>query len=214
MKRLTHLLVYLLMLILFCQGCSVHLGSRYNQTISTEYTETLAQGNNKKHTEIITCNDFYELTKTNGLYSYSLFDKEGNIAINVTNLSKEPRFLIMDNEIVRITTQAGTGIATQSGFFYDRKTNTKSQLYSCVFDQHNNLVAYVKDNKVIVQHIFEPNIFYQEISTFRESFSIVVFQFVDVEFRDDGSSICVTYYSGDDYAHISETFMLTNSLVN
>lgn len=211
-------------ILLLCQGCSIspipeNVSSLPKsdsacqtemppQSDSANQIEIPPQTDSVSQIETISFNEFYKIIKTNGLYGYVLFDRNGNIAISKSNLLKEPSILILDDGIVRVTTQAGTGIATQSGIYYDSKSNRTSQVYNCIFDQHNNLVVYAKSNKVIIESIFDDNAFYQEISSFQSPFSDVAFPFVNIEFCEDGLAVCITYYSGVDYQKITEKVML------
>lgn len=107
-----------------------------------------------------------------------------------------------------MTKQAGTGIGTQSGYFYDPQNNVVSPVFNCIFDHKNGLVARALVDKVVVESIFDDTAFYQEFTTFQHPFSAVAERFVNAEFSEDGKSIRITYYSGADYERITEEFAL------
>lgn len=149
---------------------------------------------------------YYRVTENGGLYGYVVFDKNGNTVRTEENLTRQPSFEILDDGFLQIRTQAGTGIATSACVYYDIENDVFSEVFPCVFDEYNGRVVYVTDNKVIVQDILDKNVFYLEISSFREEFAPVAFPFRDVEFINDGASICVKYRAGSDYADQTEYF--------
>lgn len=149
---------------------------------------------------------YYRVTENGGLYGYVVFDKNGNTVRTEENLTRQPSFEILDDGFLQIRTQTGSSIATNAFVYYDIENDVFSDVFPCVFDECNGRVVYVTDNKVIVQDILDKNVFYLEITSFREEFAPVAFPFRDVEFINDGASICVKYRAGSDYADQTEYF--------
>lgn len=156
--------------------------------------------------EIIEKTAYYVIAEKDGLYRYIIYDTAGNIALSCDSLTIMPQITVIENRLVRIATQAGTGIATNSVQYYDLERNMISQVYQSVFSECGNLVAWANHEKVIVRDIFDDNGFYQELAIFNEPFSQVAFPFVSVAFTEDGSHVSVTYLSGPDYTEVSEVF--------
>ena len=201
--------VIFILLALLCQGCSetqldVTLPVVNSEMTSIENTHA-SPGTSAN---VIICTDIYEVTKSEGLYSYALFDTTGNVVKIENNLPQEPKIEHIENDVIRVTRQAGTGIGTQSGYYYDQKNNAISPIFQCIFDENNGIVAHATMDKVIVESIFNDD-FYKEIGTFQKPFSDVAFPFINVEFDENGHIVYVSYYSGTDYEVITEAVPLS-----
>ena len=130
---------------------------------------------------------------------------------NPNNLTRQPKIIYIENDVVRITIQAGTGIGTQWGFYYDQENNIISTIYQCIFDEKNGIVAHATMDKIIVESIFKnDDSYYKEINSFQKPFSNVAFPFVDAEFSENGDIIYVSYHSGPNYEETTEAFTLAN----
>ena len=197
----------ILLLLLLCQGCS----NTYLEDSPTFKSSEATSMKSNTSANIITRTNLYEITETEGLYYYALFDKTGNIVKSESNLTRQPKIICIENNVVRITIQAGTGIETQWGFYYDQENNTISAIYQCIFDEKNGIVAHATMDKIIVESIFKnDDFYYKEINTFQKPFSDVAFPFVDAEFSENGNIIYVSYHSGSDYEETTEAFTLAN----
>ena len=163
--------------------------------------------------EIIERTEYYVIAESGGLYRYVVYDTAGNIALSIEPLTIMPQITVVENRLVRIATQAGTGVATNAVQYYDLERNMISQVYHSVFSECGNLVAWATHEKVIVRDIFDDNGFYQELTAFSEPFSQVAFPFVSVAFTEDGFHVSVTYLSGPDYTEVSEVFRLKKAEV-
>lgn len=150
---------------------------------------------------------YFVISESNGLFSYKIYNKNHQAVRSVENLTKEPAIIMVNDQIISITTQGGTGIATSSTFYYDIENDLFSTEYQSVLAQYENLVVHATSSSVIVEDIFDPNGLYQEISVFQESFSPVAFPFVKAEL-EDASSVTITYLAGTEYNEITETFLI------
>ena len=161
-----------------------------------------------KNAEIIEENEHYKVVYWDFMYYYNIFDENHRIVKSDGPLSRKPNILMVSDHLVRFTLQAGTGIGTQWGYYYDTKMDMLSSIFQCIFDQCNGKVAYGGVNKVIVRDIFDETKYFFEISSFKESFSNVVEPITNVEFTDSGASVKVSYLTGVNYQEISENFDL------
>ena len=161
-----------------------------------------------KNAEIIEENEHYKVVKLNFLFYYNIFDENHRIVKSGGPLSRQPHILMVSDHLVRFTLQAGTGIGTQWGYYYDTKKYMFSNVFYFIFDQCNGKVAYGVENKVIVRDIFDETKYFLEITSFKEPFSHAVEPITNVEFTDGGLSVKVSYLTGDNYQEISESFDL------
>ena len=151
---------------------------------------------------------YYLVTNVSGLYSYSIFNKNYEVIRFEEGLSRQPTITMIYDNILSITIQAGTGIATSSTYYYDIDNNQFSPIYQTVLTQSQNIIVRATYNKIILQDIFDSNGYYQEISNFQETFAPVAFPFVKAEFIDDLSGVSITYLSGTEYKEVTESFVL------
>lgn len=198
--------LFFAMLMLFA-GCAENSditndSTKVSDEVSVDETSIL-------NTEIVVeQSSFYKTTQCDFLYSYTIYNKDNNVVKIENDLPKQPHIIMVEDNLVRVTIQSGTGIGTQFGYYYDVENDQFSTIYQCIFDQCNGLVAHTSDGKVIIQDIFSNDGYYLEISEFQNKFSKVAYPFVDVKFSDDGKSVSVTYFSGEDYKKVYETFNL------
>lgn len=158
--------------------------------------------------EIIEENDYYKILRLDFMYYCYLFGEDHELAKSEGPLSKAPRIIMVNNHLLRLTLQAGTGRGTQWGYYYDRRADVFSRVFLCIYDQWDTMVAYGVVDKVIVRDIFDKTKYYQEISSFLEPFSEVAEPITKAEFINDGTMIKVTYLSGSEYREITETIDL------
>ncbi|MCL2152662.1 MAG: hypothetical protein FWH57_06875 [Oscillospiraceae bacterium] len=156
---------------------------------------------------IIEETEFFKLVWSDYLFYYYIYDNNHTVVKSEGPLSRQPRISIVD-DLVKFTLQSGTGLGTQWGYFYDTKRDVFSEILYCIHDQFNGKVALVKSDKVIIRDIFSESKYYQEITTFNEPFSKMIDPIDSVSFIDDGESIEVIYFTGDNYQEVTEIFKL------
>jgi hypothetical protein len=175
-------------------------------TLSECYCPCIS-ADNIKNAEIVEEREYYKIINVKSMYYYYIFDENHDVAKTGGPFNKRPSILELDNHI-KFILQAGTGIGTQWGFYYDIKKDAFSRIYQCIYDQYDGKVAYGDVNKVILRDIFDKTIYYQEISNFKEAFSEVAEPVTNVKFVDDGTSVEVSYLTGSNYQEITESFKL------
>ena len=149
---------------------------------------------------------YHRLYVADQLYYCEFLDHSGNVVRTEGPINKQPEILALEDGLIRFTMQAGTGQATQWGYFYNTENEAFSEVFQCIWDQHEGLVAISQNNSVIVRDIFDPQEFYQEFTAFDQPFSPAAQVFTAVRFTEDGVSIEITYLSGTDYREVTETF--------
>ena len=159
-------------------------------------------------TTIEECMWYQLIEKGDGYYCY-FYDRNGLLIQVEGPLAKLPKMRLMDNHIVYFSMQSGTGIGTQWGYFYDCEEGVFSDVYPCIFDYTDDLVAYADSNMVVVCDIFNSTDKLAKIVDFQNAFSDVAFPFVDAVLSETDSTIEITYLHGDDYQEITEVFCFT-----
>lgn len=151
---------------------------------------------------------YYEIIQSDLLYYCYFYDYNRNIVRTEGPLTKIPHVEFVDESVVRFTLQAGTGIGTQWGYFYDTQSGVFSDTFQSIYDQADGKVVYTEGKHVIVRNIFDEAAYCKVFSVFGQPFSEVVDPFVEICFAEDGSYVEITYLSGSDYIEITETFQL------
>ena len=99
-------------------------------------------------------------------YDYAINDIKGEALLSGTQLLHEPKITYVSDSVLRLSIQAGTGISTCRTTYCDVSSSNISEQFYSVLGEYKNYVLYVdyKDDefKIIVQHIFNKNTFYQE----------------------------------------------------
>ena len=147
---------------------------------------------------------YYKITQNGSLYAYTIYNRAGEPVKTEENLSRCPRIRMVDGDLLRVTSQAGTGIETQSAFYYDVEQDRFSRVYPSVFDEFDGMVAHATVGKIVVRSIFDEQGVYGEISEFSRPFSEVAFPFVEAVFTDDGQHVSVTYIAGEGFEEVTE----------
>ena len=151
---------------------------------------------------------YYRIWEEDGLFSSAIYDKEKQVVQLNENRTKQPDIMMVNESIVCVTEQAGTGIATSTTYFYDVENNRFSDYYTAALCQANDRLVYAESDKVVIKDIFDDNGFYQEVTHFYEPLSAAAFPFLEAEFVDDATAVRVTYLTGEHYTETSEVFEL------
>ncbi len=197
------LLLYLFPLVA-CSPSSKDISSTRNLPSS----DSLYISENIKNSETINETEYYKVIYSDFMYYYYIFDENHDVVMSEGPLNKQPDISTVNDNLIKITLQAGTGIGTQWGFFYDIKADVFSRRFQCIYDQWNGKVAYGDLEKVIVRDIFDKTLYYQEISSFKEPFSKVAEPITNARFVNDGTGIEVSYLTGTDYKEVVEMIEL------
>lgn len=146
---------------------------------------------------------------SDNLYYCEIYDENNNIVKSDGPFNKLPKISISDDNLVKLTVQAGTGISTQWGYYYDIKKDCFSRIFYSIFDEYNGRMIFRDKNKIIVRDIFDKTEYYYEIDSFKNSLSQSSEPFRKVQFVNDGERIEITYLTGNDYHEVTEVFNLT-----
>jgi len=150
----------------------------------------------------------YKLVRSDFMFYYCIYD-ENHVAVKSDGpFNRQPRISMADVYLVKVTLQAGTGLGTQWGYYYDVNKDVFSRVFYAIHDQQNGMVAYGVLNRIIVRDIFDKTKYYQEITSFKESLSDVAEPITKAEFVNDGNEIRVTYLTGSDCREVTEIFIL------
>ena len=141
-------------------------------------------------------------------YYYFIYDKNQNVVKSDGPLNRSPHLSMIDEHTVKFTLQAGTGLSTQWGFYYDVEQDMFSDTFYSIFDQLDGRMAYREKDRIIVRDIFDKEKYYYEIDLFSNPLSKAAEPFVSVEFINGEDSIEVTYLSGDGYKKVTQIFEL------
>lgn len=181
-------------------------------TLGVGHDTDLSKNNDESNSdvvdEIIKENEYYQIIRSDSLI-YCYFYNDDNEIIKVEGpMSKFPKVTIIENNLLRFTLQAGTGIEAQWGYYYDTDNMVFSEVFQGIFDESDGKVACVGINKVIVSDIFDKSEYYKEFSDFSHSFSEAAAPITNVEFSEDGRSVKVSYLTGINYEEVTEVFFL------
>lgn len=175
------------------------LSTRDSSYVSIEDTEDV---------DVIEETQFYKIIYSDSMYYYYIFNENHDVVKSDGPLNKEPHISMVNDHLIRFTLQAGTGIGTQWGYYYDTIIDTFSPIFQSIYDQCDGKVAYGEVGKIIIRDIFDQTKYYQEISSFRKPLSVAAEPIIKSQFVNGGTGIKVTYLTGPDYEEVTETIDL------
>lgn len=185
--------LYLLACVLFCfiVGCTPNEN---------------AVNNESEQIEMIDSGKYYRIYKGNiNQVCYEIYNTEGELVLS--DKTESPLEINMINDdIVDIEIGMGTGITTH--MYYDVGEDIFSQEFQYVLSNLDKLVAYIdvpkekplENRKVIVRNMFDKQYFYKE---FLLDFSNVDTPVIEAKFLKDGTSLQLTYLSGEEQTQVS-----------
>lgn len=185
--------LYLLVSVLFC---FISACSPYNNISNSE----------PKQMEIIDSGTYYRIYKENSnQVCYDIYNFDGEIVLS-EKTDRPLEINMINDDIVDIKIGMGTGITIHK--YYSVGENIFTQEFPYVLSNLDKLIAYIdvskekpfESRKVIVQNIFDKNLFHKE---FQLDFSNVDTPVVEAKFSKDGESLQLTYLSGEDQTQIS-----------
>lgn len=157
-----------------------------------------------------TINELYSITANEDLtYDYVIKDKNNNILISDKGVSKEPKVSIINEDVLSISVQTGTGISTRWTMYCDVNSGTVSDAYYSVLGEHAENVVFVnQDNgtySIVVQNFFDKEQYH--ISTVLANASQVTDPVVSFEKLSDAKAK-VIYLRDEDYIETETTIEL------
>ena len=172
-------------------------------TVSTQNDQ---ETNNDLIDGIIEDTKYYRIVRSD-LQIYCYFYNNTHEVVKVEGpMSKLPNITELDDNIVKFTLQAGTGVETRWGYYYDTDKTVFSEEFQGIATQVDGKVACVGFDRVIVSDIFDKSKYYKEFIDFSYPFSNVAAPISNVVFSEDGKSIKVSYLTGEDYKKVTEEF--------
>ncbi len=185
-------------------GCSD--GSDINQDIKTN--DILNTETDSNVTKNISENEYYKIyTGQNEddryLFYYDLYNKDKDLIKSECTYMNQPDIILLDNSIIKISVQNGTGLDTQWTYYYDINTEMFSPIYYHVLEESQRYVSYFENSKVIVCDMFSEGLYKKEIHLTNE-LSATTEPIKNVYFSEDMKTIEITYYTKNDFNEITE----------
>ncbi len=172
MKRLIIILYLIYILILFFSGCN----SNYD------------------------INQLYKITDNGNFnYDYVIKDKHDNIILSDKGISREPKVNVINEDLLSISVQTGTGISARWTIYCNINNGKVSDTYYSVLGDYDAKIVFVNyDNgmhSVVIQDVFDKEKYFKEIML--EDASKVTDPVIDFVKLDD--KIRIVYLSGDNF---------------
>ena len=148
--------------------------------------------------------------------SYEIYDSQGKVVLSETT-DRPLKINMVNDDTLDISIGFGTGIVSHQYYSVDK--NVFSQEFLYVLSNSDELVAYIdipeekpfENRKVVVQNIFDKNIFYKD---FQLEFSHVDTPVIDATFSKDGTALQLTYLSGEERTQTSTVLDLISTEYN
>jgi len=145
-------------------------------------------------------NQLYEITDNgNFTYDYVIKDRHDNILISDKDVSRKPKVNVINEDLLSISVQTGTGISTRWTIYCDVNSGNVSDTYYSVLGEYEENVVFANyDNgrhSVIIQDIFNKCDYLKEVVL--EDVSETVDPIIDYVKFDD--KIKIVYLKGDNF---------------
>lgn len=203
MKRIVAVWLAISLLLAFLCGCDNTKNSSdlLSDTVSHQDGEI-----------VVDKTDYYKLICKNNtnMYMYEIYNIDGDI-IESDTINKKPHITLVDDNVVWLWVQTGTGHLTRWTYFYDVISGEKSPVYYGMTDCCDKYVLNVTDTAVNVSEMFSGNrreMFYDFEKGLADD---VIESITSAKFVDDGYSVEVEYLSAEGTFEI-QTFDFTCDL--
>ena len=164
--------------------------------------------NNANVTNSITTNEHFSITKTGNQFYCEIYNNSGETITVFGPTYKQPDVSIINNYIVKYSTQAGTGKSTQSTVYCNTTNGVCSQIFYGVFDETNTMVAYLGGiNQIKIQNIFDEHQLII-LNDFDKELSPVIEPFISVAFSNDEKNLIIKYLTGPNFVVEEKIFNL------
>ena len=145
-------------------------------------------------------NQLYEITDNgNFTYDYVIKDRHDNILISDKDVSRKPKVNVINEDLLSVSVQTGTGISTRWTIYCDVNSGNVSDTYYSVLGEYEENVVFANyDNgrhSVIIQDIFNKCDYLKEVVL--EDVSETVDPIIDYVKFDD--KIKIVYLKGDNF---------------
>ena len=142
----------------------------------------------------------YEMHCEDSHYSYVIRSHSGDVMLAEEGLTREPHITELDNGVVSVSVQAGTGLFTRQTMYCDTATGRRSETYTAVLGEQSDKVFFVRyadgAHCIVMQDLFDKKAFYKEFPL--EDASAVTDPVREFELTEDGTARLV-YLKGADY---------------
>lgn len=133
-------------------------------------------------------------------YNYVVKDINDNVLLSDEGISREPKVKVINEKLLSVSVQTGTGISTRWTIYCDVFNARISDTYYSVLGEYRENVVFVNhdngDYSVVIQDIFNKEEYYKEIIL--EDASKVTDPIVDFEKLDD-DKVKIVYLKGDNF---------------
>jgi len=158
--------------------------------------------------EIIEESDHHRIIRADSLYYCYFYNNDHEVIKEEGPLGKQPRVTAAGANLLRFTLQAGTGIGSRWGYYYDTENAVFSEVFQGICDERGGKAAYIEHSKVVVCDIFDSGKYCREFSEFSHPLSEAAAPIINAIFSEDGERIIVSYLTGEDYKEVTEEFPL------
>lgn len=182
------------------------LQSKINSTSKSSSSQSIITFDDIKNPQVIEETKYYKIIQgDNHKYYYYLFDENHDIVDEGGFEGRYPKISLIGDNIIKVSLQTGTGIDTSWSYYYNFKKDSLSRVFYGVYDEHDELIVYVDNNKkIIVRNMFDKQKYYNEFNDFKDKITDVASQIENIEFLDNGTRIKVTYLSNNDQHEVNE----------
>ena len=151
--------------------------------------------------------DYYELTAftqkptdSHFTYTYTVFSKDGDILMGAST-NRKPRIEMISDNVLRVYTQAGTGLSTANNYYFDVEKGFVSEEYNYVLDETDKLIAFGYVNgettSLVVKNIFNDS--YKKEFILDKIATDMTDPIISAEFSEDGKCIRVKYFTDSNH---------------
>ena len=151
---------------------------------------------------VLEAHELYQITDNEDYtYDYVIKDKNNNVLISDKGVAREPEINVINENLLSVSVQSGTGISTRWTIYCDVLNGSVSETYYSVLGEYGENVVYVSYDgsayRIVIQNIFNRELFYKEMVL--EDSSPVVEPVVSFEILDNGTAKAV-YLKGENYS--------------
>lgn len=147
--------------------------------------------------------DSYSVEKQqNGIYQCNFYGND-HIILRSEESSRIPHIEVLPSGYIKYVVQAGTGVGTLWGFFFDRNKEIFSENFVAILDQKDSFVALGTARGIVIRSIFDDS-YSKEIIQFSQELAPVAEPILDATFSEKEGFVSVSYYSGQEFQIVTE----------
>lgn len=139
----------------------------------------------------------------NNSFIYFVFDSNGKTVENGEVKARVPSISYVSDDIIEIRFHGGT--FAELCKYYDINNDEMSENFWNPFLIEDGKIVYQSDEKLVVQDIFDENVFYKEFVVDM----ILTGAPESIEFIDGGKKLEIQYMKQSNYEEVTEVFDLT-----